>query len=159
MSAIIRPEALKDMEKSILEQEFAEIWVQMYPDIHLMTKVPIAFSGRTVRRRGKLWADFAWDDGRPFVRRDGHLFLPPPGVIIECDGGVHRIKFEEDRQKEDIAYELGFKLHRLTSDRIFLNSPRIHDIAKDIQEIASKAESANDHIPLSLSHQSSSLGF
>ncbi len=135
-AVIISPEALKDMEKSLLEQDFAEIWVEMYPDLQLMTKVPFAFSGRTVIRRGKLWADFAWDDGRPFVMRDGHLFLAPPGVLVECDGGVHKIKFTEDREKEDIAYTLGFKLHRLTRERVFLGSPWIQDVAKDIQAIA-----------------------
>ena len=134
----IHPKALKDMEKSVLEQTFAEIWVEMYPDIPLMTQVPFAWSDRTVVRRGKLRADFAWDDGRPFIGCKEHPFLAPPGVLIECDGGVHKIKFEEDRHKEDVAYKLGFKLHRLTGDRIFLDSPWIHDIAISIKELQNK---------------------
>jgi hypothetical protein len=136
--AIIHPKALKDMEKSVLEQTFAEIWVEMYPDISLMTQVPFAWSDRTVVRRGKLRADFAWDDGRPFIGCKEHPFLAPPGVLIECDGGVHKIKFEEDRHKEDVAYKLGFKLYRLTGDRIFLDSPWIHDIAASIKELQIK---------------------
>ena len=121
--AIIHPKALKDMEKSVLEQTFAEIWVEMYPDIPLMTQVPFAWSDRTVVRRGKLRADFAWDDGRPFIGCKEHPFLAPPGVLIECDGGVHKIKFEEDRHKEDVAYKVGFKLHRLTGDAFSSTHP------------------------------------
>jgi hypothetical protein len=127
--------AIADMQKSSLEQDFANIWLEMYPDISLMTQVPFAWSGRTTIRKGKLRADFAWDNGKPFIGCKPHLFLAPPGVLIECDGGVHRIKFDEDRQKEDIAYKMGFKLFRLTGDRVFLDSPWIHDIACTIKEM------------------------
>jgi hypothetical protein len=131
----IHPLAIADMSKSVLEQDFANIWVEMYPDLNLITQAPIAWSGRTIARRGKLRADFAWDNGKPFIGCKPHLFIAPPTVLIECDGGVHRIKFDEDRHKEDIAYKLGFKLHRLTRDRVFLDSPWIHDIATSIQEL------------------------
>lgn len=132
----IHPKAIEDMSKSLLAQDFAEIWVEMYPTIDLMTEVPFAFSGRTLVRKGKLRADFAWDNKKPFIGCKPHLFLAPPGVLIECDGGVHRLKFDEDRQKEDIAYKMGFKLHRLTRDRVFPDSPWIRDIARDIEELA-----------------------
>jgi hypothetical protein len=127
---MISIEAIQDMQSSTLAQSFASLWIDEYPTLDLMTECPFV-PGRRYR------ADFAWGKEILFHRGKPKLLLPP-AILIECDGGVHRAKWDEDKEKEDEAFRLGFKLHRLTEARVFPSSPWLAEIASDIQAIQSQ---------------------
>ncbi|HEY9598319.1 MAG TPA: hypothetical protein V6D33_11675 [Cyanophyceae cyanobacterium] len=126
----ISPQALAEMA-SRLEQSFASLWVERYPDLHLYTQVPFAFSPRGKVRASKLRADFAFGHNIEYAKGKPFLLLPP-GVLIEVDGGVHRYKWDNDVQKEAVARELGFKFYRVYEATMHL---MVDAIAADILEL------------------------
>lgn len=132
----ISREALQEMG-SRLEQSFATMWVERYPEIDLLTQVPFAFSPRGKVRASKLRADFAVGPNIQFVRSKPFMLLPP-GVIIEIDGSVHRYKWTEDVQKETVARELGFKFHRVYEETMELMMDAIALDILDLQKFSSK---------------------
>jgi hypothetical protein len=118
----ITEEAWQDMSQSRLEQTFATLWLELYPEIPLLTQCPFC-PGRRFR------ADFGYGKVS-FSKGKPHLLLPP-GVLIDIHGGVHRLKFDKDEEKAIAARELGFKFHRLSENmitKVFLD-----DIANDIK--------------------------
>lgn len=116
---------------SSLEQSFAALWVERYPEINLFTQVPFAFSPRGKVRASKLRADFAAGNNIQYVKGKPFLLLPP-AVLIEVDGGVHRHKWDNDVQKEAVARGLGFKFHRVYEETMHLV---IDVIASDIRNL------------------------
>lgn len=132
----ISKEALQEMG-SQLEQSFASLWVERYPEIDLLTQVPFAFSPQGKVRASKLRADFAAGPNIQFVKSKPFMLLPP-GVIIEIDGGVHRHKWDEDVQKEAVARELGFKFHRVYEETMHLVIDAIALDILDLQKFSSK---------------------
>lgn len=132
----ISQEALQEMG-SVLEQNFASLWVERYPEIDLFTQVPFAFSPRSKVRASKLRADFATGPNIQFVKSKPFMLLPP-GVIIEIDGGVHRHKWDADVQKETVARELGFKFHRVYEATMELILEAIALDILDLQKFSSK---------------------
>ena len=127
---MITTQALTEMG-STLEQSFAALWIERYPELDLFTQVPFAFSPRGKVRASKLRADFAAGSNIQYVKSKPFLLLPP-AVLIEVDGGVHRHKWDADVQKETVARELGFKFHRVYEETMGLV---MEAIAHDIQNL------------------------
>lgn len=132
----ISPQALAEMA-SRLEQSFASLWVERYPDLNLYTQVPFAFSPRGKVRASKLRADFAFGSNIQYVKSKPFLLLPP-GVLIEVDGGVHRYKWDNDVQKEVVARELGFKFHRVYEQTMGMMLDAIAADILELQKFSSK---------------------
>lgn len=132
----ISKEALQEMG-SKLEQSFATLWIERYPEIDLFTQVPFAFSPRSKVRASKLRADFATGPNIQFVKSKPFMLLPP-GVIIEIDGNVHKYKWTEDVQKETVARELGFKFHRVYEQTMELMLDAIALDILDLHKFSSK---------------------
>ena len=124
---MISTEAIQDIGNSPLAQNFANIWVEQYPDIDLVTETKFV-SDRRFR------ADFAWGCSWLWGKNGKRRLLLPPGVLIDCHGGVHRVsaKFAKDNEKEAIALRLGFKYHRVYPETL---EEKIGAIAQDIQQI------------------------
>lgn len=132
----ISQEALQEMG-SRLEQSFASLWVERYPEIDLFTQVPFAFSPRSKVKASKLRADFAVGSNIQFLRSKPFMLLPP-GVIIEIDGGVHRYKWDADVEKEATARKLGFKFHRVYEATMELMLEAIATDILDLHKFSSK---------------------
>lgn len=131
--ALIDPIAWNDIGENKLEESFASEWVKYYPDIHLMTQVPFAPSPFALKRKTYLRADFAYGTHIQFEgkRKRKPKMLLPPGILIECDGGVHKYTWERDVDRESVARELGFSFHRVYWETL---EAKIHEIAREINK-------------------------
>lgn len=107
----ISTEALQDISVSSLAQNFANIWLERYPDIDLKTEVKFVHNRR-------FRADFGFVPNIVWVKKKA--IAVSPGILIECDGGVHAIKFKKDNEKEAIALQLGFTYFRVTEETLEL---------------------------------------
>ena len=116
-------QALRDLSVSTLAQNFASIWVEKYPHLDLETEVKFV-----PHRRFR--ADFGFVPNIVFIK--GKAVATAPGILIECDGGVHSIKFQKDNEKEAIALQLGFQYFRLTEETLELKLDVIAEAIKNL---------------------------
>lgn len=120
----ISTEALQDLSVSTLAQNFANIWLERYPDIDLQTEVKFVHN-RRYRADFGFVPNIVWIKGKPVANA--------PGVLIEVDGGIHAIKFKQDNQKEAIALQLGFTYFRLTEETLEFKLGAIATAIKSLQ--------------------------
>lgn len=123
----ISTEALQDLQVSKLAQNFANIWVEKYPDLDLQTEVKFVHNRR-------FRADFGYVPNIVWVKKKP--IATAPGILIECDGGVHAIKFKSDSEKEAIALQLGFTYFRLTEETLELKLDAIASAIRSLTEYA-----------------------